>query len=320
MNNIKVSVIVPVYNQEQYIGATLYSIIHQDFDNFEIVVVDDGSTDNSLDIIINSLQNSKIPHKIIQQENAGVSVARNVGIDESQGDYIVFVDGDDYITSKHLSNMYNGVTDFSLTQLVKKRNDDIISKPHTYTKEITTAEDLIKMELNMEIPFNFCQLMYKSKIIKQNNIKFPKNIIYGEDTAFALKALIYGETVTINNEVTYFYIQHPTSAVQTSKFRRFEIVEVFEKLEKFYRKNKKDKLADLIITSRIPRAIFGNMNFFFHNGYDFDETFEKMQELNLLDKLSKFEGDKKFKSKIKLFLLNPKLYYKMWMKFKNSID
>ena len=172
----------------------------------------------------------------------------------------------------------------------------------------------------MEIPFNFCQLMYKSKIIKDNNIKFPKNIIYGEDTAFALKTLIFGENVRINNEVTYFYMQHSSSAVQTSKYRRFEVVEVFEKLEKFFRKNGKNSLADLIITSRIPKAIFGNMNFFFHNNYDFDETIAKMEELDLLDKLSKFEGDKKFKSKIKLFLFRPKVYYKMWMKFKNSID
>jgi hypothetical protein len=76
----------------------------------------------------------------------------------------------------------------------------------------------------------------------------------------------------------------------------------------------------MIITSRIPKAIFGNMNFFFHNGYDFDEVMGKMRELDLLSKLSKFQGDSKFKLKIRLFLLNPKIYYKMWMKLKNSID
>ena len=62
------------------------------------------------------------------------------------------------------------------------------------------------------------------------------------------------------------------------------------------------------------------MNFFFYNGYEFDEVLAKMKELDLLEKLSKFKGDKKFKSKIRLFLLNPKLYYKTWRKLKNSID
>ena len=85
------------------------------------------------------------------------------------------------------------------------------------------------------------------------------------------------------------------------------------------RKNNKEELADLIITSRIPKAIFGNMNFFFYNNYDFNEVLDKMKELDLLTKLSKFQGDSKFKLKIKLFLLNPKLYYKIWRKLKNSI-
>ena len=76
----------------------------------------------------------------------------------------------------------------------------------------------------------------------------------------------------------------------------------------------------MIITSRIPKAIFGNMNYFFYNGYDFDEVIGKMKELDLLSKLSKYEGNSKFKSKIRLFLLSPKLYYKTWKKLKNSID
>ena len=78
-------------------------------------------------------------------------------------------------------------------------------------------------------------------------------------------------------------------------------------------------MADLITTSRIPKAIFGNMNYFFYNSYDFDEVMNRMNELDLFSKLSKYEGDKKFELKIKLFLFNPKLYYIMWKKFKNSI-
>ena len=62
------------------------------------------------------------------------------------------------------------------------------------------------------------------------------------------------------------------------------------------------------------------MNYFFYNSYDFDDVMAKMKELDLLDKLSRYEGDKKFKAKIRLFLLNPKLYYKLWKRFKNSID
>ena len=318
MDNFKVSVIVPVYNASKYISKTLNSIIAQDFDSFEIIVVDDGSTDDSLEIINGCLADCEIPNKVIHQENAGVSVARNVGIDESKGNYLVFIDADDYVSENHLSSLYNGKTDFSLTLYAKKEGDKLTNLD-TYSQDVISTHDFIEMELNMQITFNFFQLMYKADIIRNNNIRFTPGTVYGEDTEFAHKALNYGDEIAINNEVTYYYVQRSDSAINTTEYRRFDIVEIFEGLAEFYRKNDKPEFADLIVTSRIPRAIFANMNFFFYNGYDFDEVLGKMRELNLLEKLSKFQGDGKFKLKIRLFLSNPKLYYKIWRKLKNSI-
>ena len=319
MDNIKVSVIVPVYNSAEYIGSTLDSIVNQDFNGFELIVVDDGSTDGSFDIIKERLSKSTVSHKIIHQENSGVSGARNRGIEEAQGEYLVFVDSDDYITGNHISELYNGETDFSLIQFVKKEGN-VVSAPNHISKRLMSCEDLIRMELDMQLPFNFWQLMYKASIVNDNDIRFNPDYIYGEDIEFALKALSFGEEVAISNEVTYYYMQREDSAIKTSDYRRFEVVEIFENLAEFYRKQGKNDLADLIITSRIPKAIFGNMNFFFYNDYDFDEVMSKMQELDLFNKLSKYEGDSKFKYKIKAFLLNPKVYYKSWKKLKNSID
>lgn len=318
MDNIDVSVIVPVYNLSQYISQTLNSIINQDFDSYEIIVIDDGSTDDSLDIAYETLSQTDIPHKIIHQRNSGVSVARNNGIEVSRGKYIVFVDGDDCILKNHLSSLYNGKTDFSLIQLVKKEGDKL-SGYHKYSQDLISCDEFIKMELKMEIPFNFCQLMYKSSIIKDNGIEFKQDIVYGEDADFALRALSYGDEMAISNEATYIYIQRQTSAINTSKLQRFDFIAVLEDLADFYRKNNKDDLADLVVTSRIPKAIFGNMNFFFYNSYDYDDVIAKMKELDLFSKLSKYQGDMKFKLKTKLFLLNPKLYYILWKKFKNSI-
>ena len=284
MDFYKVSVIVPVFNASKYIGKTLDSIINQDFDSYEIIVVDDGSTDNSLEIINDTLEKTEIPHKVIHQENAGVSVARNVGIDASTGDYLVFIDADDHVTSNHLSTLYNGESDFSLILYVKEDGDRLIDMD-TYTEDVISAYDFIKKELNMEITFNFFQLMYKASIIKDNNIRFTPGIVYGEDTEFAHKALSNGKEIVINNEVTYYYVQHSDSAIKSTEYRRFGVIEIFENLADFYNKNNKAELANLIITSRIPKAIFGNMNFFFHNGYDFDEVMTKMKELDLLTKL-----------------------------------
>lgn len=318
MDNIKISVILPVFNEQDYISATLDSIFNQDFKDFEVIVVDDGSTDNTLKIVEEKFLNSTIHHKIIHQKNNGVSSARNRGIEESCGEYIVFVDGDDYILTNHLSSLYNNEYDFSLIQMVKKENDNV-TDPHIYEIDEIATEEFIRQEFLMNIPFNFVQLSYKADIIKKHNLKFREDVSYGEDTDFAIRALSYGTSIKISNEITYYYLQHQDSLINTSKLKRFDFIQVLEDLSSFFKKQNKNELSELIITSRIPRAIFGNMNYFFYNDYDYDEVINKMNELNLFDKLANFKGDRKFGLKIKLFIFNPKLYYKLWKKFKNSI-
>ena len=289
MNNIKVSVIIPVYNCSEYIGTTLKSVINQDFDGYEIIVIDDGSTDNSLQIINDTLKDCGVPYKVVHQKNAGVSVANNENYD------------------------------FSLIQFAKK-DDNSLSTPNYINDEVISTDDFIKKELNMEILFNFFQLTYKASIIKENNIYFTPEIVYGEDTEFALKALIHGDRIHISNEVTYYYIQRSDSAIRTTEFRRFDIVPIFEDLANFYRIHGKNDLAYLIVHSRIPKAIFGNMNYFFYSCYGFEDVMYVMEKKDLFSKLARFRGDAKFNLKVRLFLLNPKLYYKLWFRFKNSID
>lgn len=260
MDNIKVSVIVPVYNGEKYIQTSISSIINQEFsENYEIIVVDDGSDDNSLDIAQELLSKSDIPYKLVHQRNSGVSVARNNGIEVSRGDYLVFVDSDDYVLTNHLSELYNGKTDFTLTQMAKEGSKSTVNSI-SYPEVPISAHDLIKMELQMIIPeFSFCQLIYKADLIKDNNLKFDSKAVYGEDTEFALKALSYGESVAVGEEITYLYIQRNDSATSKSGLKRFNFIETLENLSKFYKSGGQNELADLIITSRIPRAIFGNM-------------------------------------------------------------
>lgn len=319
MENYKISVIIPVYNGEEYIGDTLDSVISQDFDDYEIIVIDDGSTDNSSKIIMEKLDNTDVPSKLIYQENMGVSVARNGGISIAKGDYLVFVDGDDYIKPNHLSTLYNPDYDFSLIQYVEKDGDKL-SEPFTIDKDELTVHEFMEMELKMQMPFKFFQLIYKRSIIKNNRIFFEPFVVYGEDTEFAHKVLSRGDKIHISNEVTYYYNQHEDSAINTSNYKRFQVICAFERVAEYLNKTDKKDLINLIYTSRIPRAIFGNMNYFFYNSYDFDETMSIMEEYDFFNKLSKFEGDFKFKLKVKLFLKNPRLYYKIWRLLKNSID
>ena len=95
--NPKVSVIIPVFNNSNYIENTLLSLINQTFNDFEVIIINDGSYDDSIEKVDNLLSQSNIPFQIFYQENKGVSTARNKGLDLAKGKYIVFLDGDDYI-------------------------------------------------------------------------------------------------------------------------------------------------------------------------------------------------------------------------------
>lgn len=319
--DIKVSVIVPLFNASSHIEKTILSLINQNFQDYEIIVVDDGSIDDGLEKAQEILSKSPIAYKLVYQRNKGVSAARNTGMEVARGEYFLFVDDDDYISPNHINCLYNAVKnhDFALTKMFKVNSKgEYLTKDYTLASEMS-CEELIKLELNMVFPFSFCQLIYPSNLIKDNNIKFSTDVIYGEDTEFALKALIHGKTVGVCNEASYFYLQHEGSATSTAEFKRFNFVETLENIADYYKNRGYDNLANEIIHNRIPRAIFGNMNYFFYNGYSFDDVVLKMKELNLFNKLSQFKGNFKFSLKIKLFLLNPKIYYKMWMKFKKSI-
>lgn len=321
--SIDVSVVVPVYNGADYIGETLESILNQDFKSYELVIVDDGSTDNSLEIIKNNLSKSNIQNKVITQENKGVSNARNVGLENSSGKYVIFVDDDDIIASNHISCLFENIrdNDGSFTEMLKITEDgEIIDMQELYlaisSKSKISSKDLIKLELKMEIPFSFCQIMYKKELLKE---KFNEDFLYGEDTDFALRNLTYMDYLGICPEPTYFYRQRENSATKKADFKRFEVVELFESLADYYLKRDFDDLADLIKTNRIPKAIFGNLMYFFYHNYDYNQIMDKMNHLDLFSKLKNFKGESKFRFKINLFLFNPKLYYKLWKRFKDGI-
>ncbi|MDL2246090.1 glycosyltransferase [Methanobrevibacter sp. OttesenSCG-928-K11] len=339
MTNINISIIIPLYNGSRYIQKTLDSVINQNFNNYEIIIVDDGSTDDSLDKTKKILSKTDISTQIISQKNKGASNARNKGLSLAKGQYILFLDDDDYIDSNHMKYLYDVVkenkTDFAFTKILKFNvNGDILTNLNEYdflnNKKVISSLDLIKADLEMKIPFSFSLILYNSKILKENNITFNESNVYGEDTEFAIKALYCGNNVSIVNKPTYFYLQHAESATSNLYLKRFSIVEIFENLADFF-KNNEDKhskeenieLENLIKYNRVPKAIFGNLMYFFYNNYDIKDIFNEMERLNLFSKLADFKmanfRDILFLIKTKVFLTNPTMYYKVWKTFKNSI-
>ena len=339
MNEIKVSVIIPVYNASHILSKTLDSVTSQNFKDFEIIIVDDGSTDDSLEKSFEILSKRTIPHQIIHQKNKGVSIARNNGLEIARGKYILFVDDDDCIDKNHIKYLYDSIkennTDYAFSKLAKINDKEKIIFKNNYNelknKKTISTLDLIKIDLKMKIPFSFIEILYDVSILKENNIKFEKDYKYGEDIDFALKALFSAKTISIVDKTTYFYRKYENSASSKLGLNRFQLIAIYDNLTNYFKNNNKhfskDEINDLeklIKYNRIPKAIFGNLMYLFFNDYDIGDILNEMERLNLFSKLSMFKiaifNDILFLFKSKLFLANPSIYYKLWKTFKNSIN
>lgn len=226
MEKTLVSIIVPIYNGEKYINRCLDSIVSQTLKNIEIIIINDGSTDNTENILKEYIKSdSRI--KYIKTSNKGVSNARNIGLKNSSGEYIGFVDIDDYI----VSNMYE-----KLYEKSKKNNADIVFCAHTSIHEscnlyespcdkeliISTKDDKIK---NIYIPFINSQLiylgmcptkLYRKKFIYENEIVFDCSRKIGEDAYFNLQIITQAENIIITPESYYFY-----NKINESSTRRY---------------------------------------------------------------------------------------------------
>jgi len=231
----KVSIIVPVYNTENYIEKCLISIVNQTLEDIEIIVVNDGSTDNSENIINEFIE--KYPYKIkyYKKQNGGLSDARNYGLSYANGEYIGFVDSDDYIEISMYEKMYN---------LAKKEEADIVECDFEWVYPDKTKVDTgIEYKTNEDL-FVHSRVMACNKIIKKdiiNDITFPKGLRY-EDVEFFYKLIPNVNKISVLKEPLYYYIQRESSISNLQNERTAEIFTILNNIIEFYKeKNTYDK-------------------------------------------------------------------------------
>lgn len=217
----KISVIVPVYNIEEYIGECLESLAHQTYSNFEVLVVNDGSPDNSENVIKPFLKDKRF--RYLKKKNGGLSSARNYGMDYATGDFYAFVDGDDYVEPNYLEVLYQTLssnhTDISVCSF--ERN-----YPSKVSYNLVSEQDV----LNFRCPAAWNKL-YKRSVIDENNIRFPEGLWY-EDLHFSTRAIMVG-TVSVTDEFLYHYRQNENSIMHTYDDRIFQIYQVMEEVISF---------------------------------------------------------------------------------------
>lgn len=219
----KVSIIVPVYNVEKYLNKCIENIINQSYENIEIILIDDGSTDKSGKICDEySLKDSRI--KVIHKENGGLSEARNYGIDAATGDYLLFVDSDDYIDIdliKKLNQYMEKKIDVIKFKMVKvDENGKEIEKIGGPTfDELTGEEAFRRLAFSDHLLECACIYLFKRELIINNNLKFA---IGAEHEDFALTPLIIisAKNIVSVDNYGYYYVQSDNSITRNSDYNR----------------------------------------------------------------------------------------------------
>ena len=205
---IEVSIIVPIYNIEKYLERCIDSILSQTFTNFELILVDDGSPDNCPEICdLYALKDSRI--KVIHKKNGGLADARNAGLNITQGKYIAFCDGDDYVSNTWIEHFMNAIHE-------KKDNYifcgfDIVNSEHFINDkknmkiENSNISNFIKLQSQNKIGFAW-NAFYYADIIEKYNIRFSKDLIV-EDLPFTLEYLSHLDLLTFTGSSDYKYFQ-----------------------------------------------------------------------------------------------------------------
>lgn len=230
------SIIVPVYNAENYIEHTIESILNQNLKCFELILVDDGSTDNSLQIM--NQYNSYSNVKIFKQKNKGATFARNYGLQHASGKYILFFDSDDILNSNVLLSLIQQIEQQNADLLIS--NYQIVNKNLKILNEIKheniSSHDLLDMFCLIPFPGN---KIFKKDILDKYHIDFD-SVKIGQDLNFYLKYLIHANNVLFSSTNMTKYRIINNSISNSLDYRILDIIKSFDYIEQHFKQNNVD--------------------------------------------------------------------------------
>ncbi|MEG2347726.1 MAG: glycosyltransferase family A protein [Cetobacterium sp.] len=232
-----ISIIVPIYNKEKYIREMLDSLRDQENTNFEVIFINDGSTDNSEEVLKKNEIEYNFKYRIISKKNEGVSITRNLGLKEAEGEYIYFLDADDSIEStfvselqKILKNRNDNIIWFGYDRYIRKKDEICLLKKYEekykYCSEFE-KEKTLKKFLKKEIHIHICSILFNKKFLDEKQIKFIEGKSYAEDQAFVIEALSKTEKIFCLDKSLFKYIETPNSAINTMSIKKLETLDVF---------------------------------------------------------------------------------------------
>lgn len=210
-----VSIIVPIYNVGQYIEKCIKSIMNQDCENIEIILVNDGSTDDS-GAIVDRIAQTDSRVIVIHKSNGGVSSARNSGLDAAKGEYVLFVDGDDYVEPDYVSYFVRLVSQNGCDVAMSRNNysEDVMNQVEEDSIMLLDSETVIEQIYLGKIFVAVWNKIYRRTFLNQNNLRFNPEIWYGEGMLFNIECLQYTDTVALGEKRVYHQVFNPNSAMR----------------------------------------------------------------------------------------------------------
>lgn len=288
----KVSIIVPVYNCEEYLDEAIKSLLNQTLKEIEIIVVNDGSRDNSL-LIANKYKDIDNRVKVVSQDNQGVSVARNFGLSIAKGEYIGFIDGDDWIESDMYKMLYDVAIRDNLDLVISDFEQELDGKNIVNKLDIPINSILTEKHILNEILYKFlihdklntvCNKLYKSKIIKDYNIRFPKGVALGEDGSFNINYFSSIKSLKYIDYCGYHYREVEGSATRNI-FEKDYFSKALENYNQeipsiYYRYFEEDYLKELKSIKLINNVIsYTHIYFKPQNNVSFIERYKYIKEM-----------------------------------------
>ena len=236
-----ISVVIPVYNVEKYIEKTLESVIAQDHGDFEVLLVDDGSTDGSCKLIRDFFKDKDIRWQLLQKENGGQSSARNLGLKHAKGERVIFVDSDDVIAPAFLSSLERSLLskdyDFSFCDFTYVKKQEAPESPNKGT-HIYEKEELLEAFLKRTVRFVVPSMMFRTDFLIDNELYFNENTSFSEDQMFIWDVIFHSSRSIYLDQALYGYFLRERSIMTGSAYDR--IMRGFREYERFTQKLRKD--------------------------------------------------------------------------------
>lgn len=312
---MEISVIVPIYNKEKHIRSLLKSIKKQTYEDFELILVNDGSTDKSMEIVEEELKDSKCKYTVIKKENGGQSTARNRGIKEAKGKWIVMLDSDDAIQKDYLKILFESVknceADVGICDIKMVDDCNILSESErTHKLEIKDGKEFFKDFILHKISIGPCSLMIKKDLLDEYNIKFNEKSRYSEEFIFITELLYNANKVVHVKEELYNYCLRSGSVSTGANIEK--IINGYKQIEKYSEKYKDNinNYEEIYNKYALPRWILATARFTAEN-MNYDSYKKLMMQLNAKNKIKQLISFPDLKTKIAAitFGISQKLFY-----------